>query len=303
MKKFLVKNIAAAMLGIMLLGALAMPVRLTAQAPAQNVATQPAAPAAQASDAATQKPDQEEPDENDKYKQSAMVKMIGGWFGLSAERAAVVFWVLNFAILALAIGWALLKALPKMFRSRSERIQKQLVDARTATEQANARLAEVEKKLTKLDGEIASLHTAAQNDMVGEEKRMRSALEAEKHRILAASELEIATAAALAQRQLKQYAAGLAIDHAIKDMDVNSRTERLMVEEFAAGIGGSSNGGNGSKSAKVAKAAKPTKTEVEVKAVKAVAVKSVKVATKTAKPKKTTTAKSAAVKTTAGGKN
>jgi F-type H+-transporting ATPase subunit b len=222
---------------VIMLAFAAKPVRMIAR-----TATTQAESAASPSntDAASAKPDQkeeEDADENDPYKKSANVTMFGKWFKLETGTASVIFWFINFAILAGALGWGLLKALPKMFRTRGEGIQKQLVDARTATEQANARLAEVEKKLAKLDEEIAAISKNSEADIAAEEARMKSALEAEKHRIVAASEQEIASATVLAQRQIRQMAAELAVDHAIKQINVTGKTEKLMVEEFAETIG------------------------------------------------------------------
>jgi F-type H+-transporting ATPase subunit b len=50
-----------------------------------------------------------------------------------------------------------MKVLPKTFRNRSTAIQKHLVDARTATEEATARLSSVEDRLSKLDDQIAAM--------------------------------------------------------------------------------------------------------------------------------------------------
>jgi len=180
--------------------------------------------------------EQEEPDENEKYKQSDNVKMLGHMLGMKSEQAGLVFEWLDFIVLAGALGWVLTHSLPKVFYSRAQNIQKQIADARTATEQANIRLAEVEVKLSRLDGEIAALHANAQRDAADEQLRMAAAMEAEKQRILTASEQEIATATALAQRQLKQFAAGLAIDQAAQKLVISADTERLMIEQFAAGL-------------------------------------------------------------------
>ena len=87
-------------------------------------------------------------DENDAYRHSAMVQKIGHMMGMKTETAATTFEVFNFAILAIAIGGMLLKLLPKTFRDRNSQIQKHLVDARTATEEASARLSSVEERLS-----------------------------------------------------------------------------------------------------------------------------------------------------------
>ena len=112
---------------------------------------------------------QEVKDENDAYRHSAMVQKIGHAMGMSTETAATTFEVFNFAILAIAVGALLLKALPKTFRNRSSAIQKHLVDARTATEEASARLNSVEDRLGALDGQIAEMKAQSERDAAADE--------------------------------------------------------------------------------------------------------------------------------------
>lgn len=185
-----------------------------------------------------------EEDQSEALKHSDMVKKLGGMMGMSTESAATLFEVANFAVLALAIGWFLVKALPKTFRDRTSSIQKELVDARTATEEASARLNSVEERLSKLDGQIAEMKVQAEKDAIVEEQRMRAAVADEKVRILAAADQEIASASLVAQRTLQKYAAELAIEQAAKKLVVSAETDRLLVQNFARRlVGDDSNGG------------------------------------------------------------
>jgi len=88
--------------------------------------------------------DEQEQDENDAYRKSPMVEKLGGMMGMNKDQAATAFEVFNFALLATALGYALAKFLPKAIRNRNTAIQKHLVDARTATEEARIRLSGVE---------------------------------------------------------------------------------------------------------------------------------------------------------------
>ena len=176
---------------------------------------------------------QEEKDANEVYRHSKMVQAMGHMLGMSTETAATTFEVLNFAILAIAIGAFLLKALPKTFRARSSAIQKELTDARSATEEASVRLNSVEDRLAKLDGQIAEMKAQAEKDAVTEEQRFRAAAEEERTRILATAEQEIASASQHAQRQLQQYAAVLAIEQAARSLVITAETDRLLVKDFA----------------------------------------------------------------------
>ena len=177
-------------------------------------------------------------DENDVYRHSPMVQKIGGMFGMNVERSATAFETLNFVILAVVVGGFLIKTLPKTFRRRTEVIQKQLVDARSATEEASARLNSVEDRLSKLDGQIAEMRAQAEQDSARDEVRIKATVEEEKKKILAAAEQEIAAASLHAQRQLQQYAAELAIEQAARKLVVSAETDRLLVQGFVRRLAG-----------------------------------------------------------------
>jgi F-type H+-transporting ATPase subunit b len=198
------------------LAALAAALFLTPIRPmcAQEAAAPTAATAA-SPDSTLSASNNEEQDQNDIYKHSTAVKKIGSLLGLSTEQAATVFEVTNFAVLAILLGLLAVKKLPKVFGERSATIQKDIVDARTATEEASSRLSAVEARLAKLDDQIE-----------------------EKKKILAAAEQEIATATTHAQRQIQQYAAELAIEQAARKLVITAETDRLLVQNFARRLGG-----------------------------------------------------------------
>lgn len=180
----------------------------------------------------------QEVDENDQYLHSPSVRKLGAMVGMNPEQAATAFTVANFVVLAAFVGWFLIKTLPKTFRNRNTAIQKDLVDARTATEEASARLSSVEDRLSKLDSQIAALRAQAEKDTALDEQRIKASVEEDKQKILAAAEQEITAATALAQRQLQQYAAELAIDQAARKLVVTAETDRLLVQSFAQRLTG-----------------------------------------------------------------
>ena len=180
---------------------------------------------------------EQEEDETVLYRHSATVRYLGSKIGLNAEQASIVFQLFNLIVLAGLVGWFLAKIVPKTFRNRSTLIQKQLVDARSATEEASARLTGVEGRLGKLDEQIAAMRAQFERDSVAEEQRIRAAGEVEKAKILAAAEAEIGASTAQAQRQLQQYAAELAIEQAARKLVVSAETDRLLVQSFAKRLG------------------------------------------------------------------
>jgi F-type H+-transporting ATPase subunit b len=180
----------------------------------------------------------QEVDETAEYRHSAMVKHIGGMVGMDAERSAKVFEWANFLLLAAGIGWVVAKMLPQTLKGRSSAIQKDLVDARSATEEANARMGAVEERLSKLDGDIAAMRKQAEQDSLRDEQRILATVEDEKKKIVEAAEQEIAAATSHAQKALQQFAAELAIEQAARKLVVSAETDRLLVQGFAQRLAG-----------------------------------------------------------------
>ncbi|GAC1656148.1 MAG: hypothetical protein NVS9B15_17160 [Acidobacteriaceae bacterium] len=180
----------------------------------------------------------QEKDENDAYRHSPMVVKLGGMMGMNAEQSSTAFEITNFILLAVVVLWGLVKLLPGTLRARNSAIQKHLVDARTATEEASARLSSVEERLGKLDGQILALRTQAEQDSTRDEARIKASVEDEKKKILEAAEQEIASATIQAHKQLQQYAAELAIEQAARKLVVSAETDRLLVQNFAQRLAG-----------------------------------------------------------------
>jgi F-type H+-transporting ATPase subunit b len=180
---------------------------------------------------------QEQQNETAAYRHSGAVQAVGRKLGLQPEGAARLFEFINFSILAIAVLWFLVKVLPRTLRARSERIASQLVEARTLTEDANKRLSSVEQRLARIDDDIAAIRAQSEAEIRRDEARMKDELEAEKKKIIAAAEQEIASASAHAQRDLKQYAAALAIEQAARSLNLTPETDRALVENFAASLG------------------------------------------------------------------
>jgi F-type H+-transporting ATPase subunit b len=174
---------------------------------------------------------------DDVYRHSPSVKLLARWLHLDKESAARLFEYLNFALLAGAILFALGKYLPKTFRANRENIQHRLLDARTATEQAHQRLAAIEQRLAHLDEEIAAISKQAEKDSVEDEARIKASIEEERRRIVDAASKDIAAAASAAQRDLKRFAAGLAVDRAAQRIVLTEDDDRALLQEFAQSLG------------------------------------------------------------------
>lgn len=192
---------------------------------------------AHASNTAAGEEGKHEEEEGAEFKQSGPVKFFARVTGLGLHTAYWVLVAINFLIIALLVLWGLKKNLPGMFKARTETIRKSMDEARHASEDANRRLSDIESRLGRLDSEIAQMKTQAEADAVAEEQRVRAAAEEERKHILATSEQEIEAAARAARRELKSYAAELAVSLAEKRITVDSKTDEALVHTFVRELG------------------------------------------------------------------
>jgi F-type H+-transporting ATPase subunit b len=216
--------------------ALSLLLVLTASARAQQPAAQPAA--------APQGEHMDEPETHaqmEAFRHSAAVQSLARHIGLSTETTARIIEDLNSSILIAAILWFLFRFVPKAFRKRNETLQKQLLDARLAAAEANERLAVVEERLSKLGIEIDAIREQTERDMVNDEKRIQESLETERQRIIASAEQEIDAAGAAAQRDLKKFAAQLAVNRARQEIRLSPEDDRALIRSFGENLKGERN--------------------------------------------------------------
>jgi F-type H+-transporting ATPase subunit b len=117
----------------------------------------------------------------------------------------------NFLVLAGGLGYLIGKNAPSFFAARSEQIGKDMAEARKEREAAEARAADVDRRLANLGAEIASLRAHAQEEAEAESQRLAHHRAAEIAKIQAHAEQEIVSAGKFARLELKRYAAELAI--------------------------------------------------------------------------------------------
>jgi F-type H+-transporting ATPase subunit b len=176
------------------------------------------------------------------YRHTPLVRSLAKVLHLDVETTARLFEFLNFAIVALAIVIPLARLMPKVLRKRSETLKHDLESARKLTADANARLSAIEAKLSGLDREIASMRAQVEEEAKHDEARIKSTIEEESGRIVAAAEQEIVMAATQAKRGLRHFAADLAIDQAAKQLVLTAETDRALIAEF---VGDASRNGAG----------------------------------------------------------
>jgi len=181
-------------------------------------------------------------DDQSQFKHSPSVVWVAKVTGLDLEHAYILCVILNFVVIAVAIFWASKKYLPGLFRNRTASIQKAMEEARKASEDANRRLAEIEARLSKLDAEIAGMRAQAEAEAVAEEHRIKAAAEEDARKIIESAQQEIAAAAKSARRELKEYAANLAVSLAKKQIHVDAPTDHALLSYFAQQLSASDGG-------------------------------------------------------------
>lgn len=164
----------------------------------------------------------------------AIVKWLSGVTGWSRDTTATAILWLNFAIIFFGVAIPIGRALPKIFRKRTQTLSHSLDEARKATADANARLSAVEAKLAGLDAEIAKFRTQVEEESKADEQRIKSSIEEEKTRIVASAEQELTVVAAQARRNLRSFAADLAIAQASEQLKLTPEADKALIAEFVA---------------------------------------------------------------------
>jgi F-type H+-transporting ATPase subunit b len=140
----------------------------------------------------------------------------------------------NFAILAVGLGYLIAKNLPPFFRSRTSEIQKGITEAQQIKRDAEKRALEVEAKLQRLGAEIEEFRTQARAEMQQEGERIRQETVKQITHQEHQAQLEIEAAGKAARRQLRDYAAKLALDLAEQRIRarLNAATDAALVDGF-----------------------------------------------------------------------
>jgi F-type H+-transporting ATPase subunit b len=186
-----------------------------------------------------------EEQENDEYRHAPIVESLAKLMHMDVETAARTFEIFNVGVVVLGIVIPLIRIMPRLLRSRTQKIQVDMESARRTADDANKRLSAVEAKLASLDNEIAKFRTEVEEQIAQDEQRGKAALEEERTRIVASAEAEISVAAAQAKRSLRTFAADLAIDQAAKQLVLTPETDRALIAQFVneAGRDGTNGGG------------------------------------------------------------
>jgi F-type H+-transporting ATPase subunit b len=152
---------------------------------------------------------------------------------LTKDEMLVWKWA-NFAILALGAGYLLGKHLPAFFKSRTEDIKKDITEAQQQKLAAEKKSAEMDARLKSLGADIENFRSLAKVEMEQEAVRIRQETALQIEKLQRQAEQEIESAGNLAGRQLREYAAKLALDLAEQRIRtrLDAGTEAGLVDDF-----------------------------------------------------------------------
>lgn len=125
--------------------------------------------------------------------------------------AGLLWPTVNFAILFGGLWYFLKGPLSGYLASRHATIRKDLVEAEKVKATAAAQLAEIDRKLKALPGEIDALRTRGAEEIAAEESRIAALAVAERERLLEQTRREIELQVRLAKRELIEHAADLSV--------------------------------------------------------------------------------------------
>jgi F-type H+-transporting ATPase subunit b len=155
-----------------------------------------------------------------------------------AEEPSPIWAWANFAMLAAALGYLVVKKGGPWFAARSVAIRRGIAEAEEIRAEAEARAADVDRRLAGLGTEIESLRTNARQEQAAEAERIRQQTATDLARIQEHAAREIEAAGKTARIQLKRYAAQLAVDLAEQKIrrQMTPGIQSALVENFVRDV-------------------------------------------------------------------
>ena len=123
-----------------------------------------------------------------------------------------MFWpVVNFVVMCGVLYYFLNAPLAGYLKDRGETIRRDLVEAAALKASATAQLAEIDRKLKALPGEIDDAARARQAEVVAEEQRITQQAATDRDRLVEQTRRDIDVQVRLAKRALTEHAADLSV--------------------------------------------------------------------------------------------
>jgi F-type H+-transporting ATPase subunit b len=158
--------------------------------------------------------------------------------GGESDDPLIVWRLTNFVLLAIGIGYLLAKNLPVFFSSRTSAIQKEIAEAQKLKQESEQRAAAILKRVSSLGADIEAFRAQSHKEMEREGERIREEAAAHIRKINDQAQAEIESAGKTARRELRAYAADLALDLAGQRIQtrLNAGIEAGLVDRFVGDL-------------------------------------------------------------------
>jgi F-type H+-transporting ATPase subunit b len=146
----------------------------------------------------------------------------------------------NLGIVIWVLVWVARKPLTNFYASRTQSIHEQLAEAQKARQEAEAKLHEVEARMSRLDDELRQVRAAAEREADEEHRRLLEETERDAGKIVERARQEIEGAMRAARLELKAHAAELSVRLAEERIqgEITAEDRNRLFDRFIAQLGG-----------------------------------------------------------------
>lgn len=152
----------------------------------------------------------------------------------------VIARLVNFAILAGTLTYLLKSPIAGYLDERRGQIRGDLVNAREMRDTASAQMADIDRRMQSLPGELEALRRQGVDDIAAEEARIRAAAAVERDRLLEHARREIDLQVKIAERDLVAHAADLAVGVAAERIrkTIDDADQKRLVDRYVSQLKG-----------------------------------------------------------------
>jgi F-type H+-transporting ATPase subunit b len=146
----------------------------------------------------------------------------------------------NLILFVGAMIFLLRRPVSQSMRARRESIRKELMRAQEERNAAQAKLAEVNARLARLDDEVAALRWQARDEAAQERERIERATEEDARKLRAQAQREIESAGKAARLELRRYAAEQSVELAEQMLrrDLQAPDDERLMRDYIQELGG-----------------------------------------------------------------
>jgi F0F1-type ATP synthase membrane subunit b/b' len=157
--------------------------------------------------------------------------------------AGLIFRWLNFVIVFGGIAYLIAKHGGAFFRGNAKAIAASIHEATAAKAEADRELHEVEAKIARFDQDVSEMRGEARQNWAAESERLHASGLAEIEKINQAARGELAASERTAQQQLRDIAAGMAVERAaaLVSSRMNTEVRSRMFQSFLRELGRGAN--------------------------------------------------------------